>query len=407
MKQKLNCTILFHCVLIVIGLFFQPNVVNGQVKVEKITSGEKFVMHSKVLNEDRTIKIWFPEDYGKSGKKYPVLYLLDAEYFFQQAASAVQFLSECDYISNHPIPQMIIVGIVNIDRNRDYTPTYAPEQRGNLQFPTSGKADKFTTFLSTELIPYIHSNYKTQSYRILAGWSLGGLFTVHTFFENPQLFSAYLAVSPSLWWDKDMYVKRSETVLSSGKISNKPLTVTVGSLEGGDIGRTVRDGFARVMKEKLNSDFPFTLVEIPGEGHYFVPYKAIYQGLISLYSDWQMPFKKIQEGFNAVDSFYKKLSKKYGYEITISQWAYRNLINRYNSEKEWKEALKIAEKYILDYPQSSWAYCLLGLTYQNLNQFELAKEYYQKAIKLEKSRSQSYSENILVFTMMLQNVKEN
>jgi enterochelin esterase-like enzyme len=78
MKQKLNCTILFHCVLIVIGLFFQPNVVNGQVKVEKITSGEKFVMHSKVLNEDRTIKIWFPEDYGKSGKKYPVLYLLDA-----------------------------------------------------------------------------------------------------------------------------------------------------------------------------------------------------------------------------------------------------------------------------------------------------------------------------------------
>ena len=405
MKQKLNTT-LFLCVLIIIGIFFQPDVINGQVKAAKITSGEKFMIHSKILNEDRTIKIWFPNDYGKSKKKYPVLYLLDAEYFFQQAASAVQFLSECDYISNHPIPQMIIVGIENIDRNRDYTPTYAPEQPGNLRFPTSGKADKFTRFLSSELIPYSHSNYKTQPYRILAGWSLGGLFTVHTFFENPQLFSAYLAVSPSLWWDNDMYVKRSESILSSKKISNKPLTVTWGTLEGGNIGRTVRNGFARVMKEKLNPDFPFTFVEIPGEGHSFVPYKAIYQGLISLYSDWQMPFKKIQEGLNSVDSFYKKLSKKYGYEITISQWAYRNLINRYNSEKEWKEALKIAEKYILDYPQSSWAYCLLGLTYQNLNKFELAKEYYQKAIKLEKSRSQSYSENILAFTRMLQNLEK-
>jgi hypothetical protein len=59
----------------------------------------------------------------------------------------------------------------------------------------------------------------------------------------------------------------------------------VGTLEGGDIGRTVRDGFVRVMKEKLKPDFPFTFVEIPGEGHSFVPYKAIYQGLISLYSD--------------------------------------------------------------------------------------------------------------------------
>ena len=160
------------------------------------------------------------------------------------------------------------------------------------------------------------------------------------------------------------------------------------------------------MKEKLNPDFPFTFVEIPGEGHYFVPYKAIYQGLISLYSDWQMPFKKIQEGFDGAASFYKKLSKKYGYEITISQRAYRNLINRYNSEKEWEEALKIAEKYIVDYPQSSWAYCLLGLTYQNLNKFELAKEYFHKAIKFEKSRSQSYSENILAFTRMLQNLEK-
>jgi tetratricopeptide (TPR) repeat protein len=235
---------------------------------------------------------------------------------------------------------------------------------------------------------------------------LGGLFTVHTFFESPQLFSAYLAVSPRLWWDNDMYVKQTESILSGGKISNKPLAVTMGPLEGGNIGRTVKNGFARIMKEKLNPDFPFTFVEISGEGHSFVPYKAIYEGLISLYSDWQMPFKKIAEGFNGVDSFYKKLSKKYGYEITISQWAYRNLINRYNNENESKEALKIAEKYILDYPQSSWAYCLLGRTYQNLNKFELAKDSYQKAIKLEKSRSQPYSENILSFTRMLQNVEK-
>jgi predicted alpha/beta superfamily hydrolase len=81
---------------------------------------------------------------------------------------------------------MIIIGIINVDRNRDYTPTYAPNQKGGLEFPTSGKAEKFLEYLKSELFPYIESNYKTQPYRILAGWSLGGLFTVYTFLVDQR-----------------------------------------------------------------------------------------------------------------------------------------------------------------------------------------------------------------------------
>ena len=102
---------------------------------------------------------------------------------------------------------MIIVAIVNVDRNRDYTPTYAPKQKGGLEFPTSGKADKFLEFLKSELFPYVESNYRTQPYRIITGWSLGGLFTVFTYLEHPEYFSAYLAISPSLWWDNESMLK--------------------------------------------------------------------------------------------------------------------------------------------------------------------------------------------------------
>jgi len=406
MKPKNNTSTLISSIFFITIFLFNPDVINCKSKPEKIIIGEKIVIHSDILNEDRTILIRFPKDYEESKAKYPVLYVLDGEFFFQQAIGAVNFLSDCGYIYNNPIPQMIVVGIVNVDRNRDYTPTYAPEQLENLRYPTSGKADKFTRFLSSELIPYIDSKYNAQPYRILAGWSFGGLFTVHTFFENPDLFSAYLAISPSLWWDKDMYVARTDSILSNHKVLSKKLTVTTGTLEGGSIGRSVRDGFVPIMKEKLDPGFPFNFIEIPDEGHSLVPYKAIYEGLISLFSDWRMPFEKISEGLQAVESFYKSLSEKYGYEIKMTEWAYMNLINSLIGEQKFNEALKITKQYVMDYPKSSWTQLYLGRVYECLNDYDSAKNYYQKAIEFEKSNPEPDSERIVTFTINLDDIEK-
>ena len=406
MKRKYNTSTIMRGIFIITILLSKPDVVHCKSNTEKIIIGEKIVIHSDILNEDRTIHIRFPKDYEESQTKYPVLYVLDGEFFFLQTIGAVNFLSECTYIYNNPISKMIVVGLVNVDRNRDFTPTYAPVQSGNLRFPTSGKADEFTGFLSSELIPYIDSNYMTQPYRILAGWSLGGLFTVHTFFENPDLFSAYLAISPSLWWDKDLYVALTDSILTNHKILEKKLTITAGTLEGGDIGRSVRDGFVPIMKEKLDPGFPFKFVEIPDEGHYFVPYKAIYKGLISIYSDWRMPFERISEGLHAVESFYKTLSEKYGYEIKITEWAYMNLINSLKREQKFDEALEIAQQYFMDYPKLSWTQFFLGSIYEQLNDYETAKNYYQKAIEFEKSNSEPDSERIVTFTINLNDLEK-
>ena len=383
-----------------------PGTITSQINTEEIKIGEKAVIKSVVLDEDRTILIRLPKDYSASEEKYPVLYILDGEFFFQQAIGAVNFLSECSYIYNNPLPQMIIVGIVNVDRNRDYTPTHAPNQLGRLYYPTSGKADVFTKFLAAELIPYVDSKYRTQPYRILAGWSFGGLFTVHTFLENPELFSAYLAVSPSLWWDKDMYVARTDSILSGRQLLRKKLTVTIGTLEGGDIGHSVRDGFIPLMKEKLSADYPFATIEIPDEGHSFVPYKAFYEGLISLYSDWRMPFEVINDGLKAVEIFHKKLSEKYGYEINISEWAYMNLINSLLSGKNYSEAKNIVKKYIAEYPNSSWAQLYFGRIYERMADFKSAKTYYQKAIDLEKPQREPDSERIVTFTINLNDLEK-
>jgi hypothetical protein len=300
---------------------------------------------------------------------------------------------------------MIIVGIVNVDRNRDYTPTYAPKQLNTLRFPTSGKVKVFHKFLETELFPYIEKNYNTHPYRIITGWSLGGLFTVYTFFEKPELFSAYLAISPSLWWDKDMYLERADSYLSRGQVSPKPLTVTLGELEGGNMGRSVRTGFVPLMKDKLGANKSYEFIEISEEGHSYVPYKALYEGLLSLYRDWMMPNKVLEEGFQAIESFYEKLSKKYGYKVDIPESAYSRLASKLDGEGKKNEALEIAKRYVQEYPGSSYAHFYLGIRYQSRSDIKSAISCYQKAIEVEKATSDPDSERIIMYEIRLHDVE--
>jgi predicted alpha/beta superfamily hydrolase len=74
-------------------------------------------------------------------KKYPVLYLLDGI-----GISAMELLSCIILSGNRLAPEMIVVGVGNVDRNRDMSHVPAPD------LPTSGGADKFLSFIGDELI---------------------------------------------------------------------------------------------------------------------------------------------------------------------------------------------------------------------------------------------------------------
>jgi predicted alpha/beta superfamily hydrolase len=371
---------------------------------KEIIAGEKIVVKSEVLGEDRIVLVRCPKNYEVSNKKYPVLFLLDAEFFFYQAIAAVEFLSECGYISPKPIPEMIVVGIVNVDRNRDYTPTYAPKQREVLEFPTSGKAEKFLEFLKMELIPIVEEKYQTHPFRILAGWSLGGLLTIHSFLHYSDFFSAYLAISPSLWWDEDLYVERTKSLLDQGKVSDKPLIVTIGSEEGGDMGRSVRDGFIPLLTNHSKEISTFKAVEIPLEDHTFGPYRALYEGMRALYSDDIIPQEIIDKGLDAVNSFYENLSKKYGYEVLIPESAYSQVASSMYRQGKESQALEAAKTYVQEYPESSYAHYYVGTRYLKAQLIGLAVEYIGKALEIELNQFIPDSEKIFAYNLRMQEI---
>jgi uncharacterized protein len=164
---------------------------------DTVAAGERLTLQSKVLGEERTVSVTLPASYARSTQRYPVLYLTDAQWQFDQTRSTANFLSR-----NGLIPEMIIVGVANTDRTRDLYATRADfKQNGRtIPFPTSGNADQFLEFFEKELIPWVESRYRTMPLRIVAGHSAGGNFAMHTMRMRPELFQAVIAASPWLSW---------------------------------------------------------------------------------------------------------------------------------------------------------------------------------------------------------------
>ena len=138
----------------------------------------------------RTVFVQLPPGYERSGKHYPVLYLLDGSSTIVTAPPLVDSLVTTGYV-----PDVILVAIPHRDRRHDLTPTAV------ARYPTSGGGPQLLRFMADELIPHVDARYRTQPLRVLHGHSLGGLFVVYALAAAPGLFQGYIASSPSVHWD--------------------------------------------------------------------------------------------------------------------------------------------------------------------------------------------------------------
>jgi predicted alpha/beta superfamily hydrolase len=185
---------------------FQTNAQEAVITKSPLTIGESVSIHSKILDEDRTLNIYLPHGYSAdSTKTYPVIYLLDGsiDEDFIHISGLVQFGS---FSWINMIPETIVVGISNIDRKRDFTYPTTIEQ-DKKDFPTTGESEAFINFIEKELQPFVNSNYNVNSTETIIGQSLGGLLATEILYKKPDLFDNYIIISPSLWWDDQSLLK--------------------------------------------------------------------------------------------------------------------------------------------------------------------------------------------------------
>lgn len=157
-------------------------------------------LYSAVLKQMRPIQIVYPRNFkSKTAEPFELLYCLDGIPSALKLETA--FLQSEGFIPE----QIIMVGIPNVSvnglsmRDRNLTPTPVGYN--------SGEAALFLEFIKTELMPYLQKKLNVKSSgNSLYGASLAGLFTIYTFLKSPSLFTSYLAIDPSLWWD-NFYIK--------------------------------------------------------------------------------------------------------------------------------------------------------------------------------------------------------
>ena len=187
-----------------------------------IVIGKYDSVYSTILKEKRKVAVYVPNmttGAQLTNQRYPVVYLLDGEGHFQSVVGLIQQLSQVN--GNTIFPEMIVIGIPNTDRTRDLTPTHIdsdPPMMDSGFSKNTGGGENFAAFLEKELMPHIDSAYPTQPYRLLIGHSFGGLTVMHILTNHTKLFNAYIAIDPSMWYDKERFLKNNTNKIDQSKI---------------------------------------------------------------------------------------------------------------------------------------------------------------------------------------------
>lgn len=357
---------------------------------EKNSQIQKVSIHSSVLGEERVVSVYLPVGHQVSSQKYPVLYLLDGKTHFQHAMGAVNFLSRQGIV-----PEMIIVSVHNIDRTRDFSPVHI-EQR-----PTSGGAGKFLKFIGNELIPYIDKNFKASDFRIILGHSFGGTFITYSLTQEPELFDGYIAISPYLQYAENHVVSLAEKSLKSNYKRSKYYYMTVG--DEPNYFQPLNE-FQDIIIKKSAKSINFAYEKLEEENHGSIPYISLFKGLRFVFADYNIPGEKIAEGLDVIDNHYKTISKKYGFEIQTPENIINNLGYNHLQNKDMDKAIEVFKENVKRYPGSANVYDSLGEAYENNNQFDLAKENYQKAVELGEINN---DQNIAIYMKNLERMDKN
>ncbi len=257
-----------------------------------IDIGKTEHLHSNILGEDRKFFVHVPDN--DLSRHYPVVYLLDGDAHFSSVTGMIDQISESN--GNTACPPMIVVGIPNTVRMRDLTPTRGKDS-------LSGGGEAFTSFLEKELIPYIDAHYPTAPYRMLIGHSLGGLMVMNTLVHHTSLFNAYIAIDPSMWWDKQHLLKECDTAFIPDRFKGRTLYLGIANTMPTDLdtSRVRRDTteatihirsilqLTDILRRNGQDGLRWSYAYHPDDNHGLVPLITEYEGLRFIFDYYYYP----------------------------------------------------------------------------------------------------------------------
>ncbi len=362
----------------------------------RISIGIKDSLHSEILNENREIWIYQPANL-LPGEKCPVVYLLDGGWHFHSVTGMIDNL-----IDNSLVPNMIVIAILNTDRARDLTPTHSMKQTDGTDrddFKTTGGAEDFTRFIEKELMPYVESKYPVAPYKMLIGHSFGGLFAMNTLVYRPQLFNAYVAIDPSMWWDNRNLLQKMDSALTHGKYPGRILHLSIANTmtKGMDTLRVAQDTssankhirsileLAKLTSKSNKNGLVSRWKYYDQDDHGSVPFIAEYDAFRFIF-DYFKPEGNWRDFTPAsLTEHFSKVSEKLGYTMLPPEGQVDNIIYFYIGAKKLDKASEFLALNEKNYPESPGLPQTQGELFLAKGDTIRALEYFDKALAMREN----------------------
>jgi predicted alpha/beta superfamily hydrolase len=266
-----------------------------------IVIGQTTTITSKILDSEREVLIYLPVSYDQNDYNfYPVIYLLDGKKFFHSFSGVVAQLSSD---ASPQIPESIIVGITSQDRVKDSSPTKSKIGlfgKEEPYFEASGGADDFLKFINDELVPFVDSTYRTNSYKTFVGYSFTGLPIIHALFTDPEKFDSYIAIDFSAWWDNEVTLKNAEIFFNKELKGNKDVFIATADIVVIDYYPSKDNktwNFIQAFEQNHQKDISFGYKKYvyKSENHHSMPLISFIDGLKYIYRGYMINYDEMYE----------------------------------------------------------------------------------------------------------------
>ncbi len=341
-------------ITLLVSLFFAISIFS-QVEGTKVTIGTNYTITSKILNQDRDIQVYLPDSYSTSKEKYPVLYILDGQWFFTNGVAIQKSLR-----TPGAIPEMIVVGIKNSNPLRR---TLFNKERV-----------KFTSFLKDEVIKFIDINFRTTKERVIYGWEAAAYYVSKIILEEKELFQGAIITDGGLAPERLIENFKSDREVYLYIANSKRDIYYIASTEK----------FNERLKKYNPKNLRWKYELFNDEVHETMPHLSMYKGIMYYYHNYDsLVFESIDAyikagGIPYLKSFFKEREKRFGGTGKIDNSTKNSLIWLAWKRDNFKYFSFFMEEFkdVLETKRYASAY------WQNrLGQFYLKHKDYKNAIK--------------------------
>ncbi|WP_299253443.1 alpha/beta hydrolase-fold protein [uncultured Aquimarina sp.] len=329
-----------------------------------------------------------PPSYENSTtSSYPVIFLLESDYHLHYTSTTVEVMSK-----EGQIPEMIIVGIPVYDSKKKYFIEDETLSEIDLKIRDNIRMNdkKFFKFLEKELLPEINKNFRTKKYNLLVGNISDGLLVTEAYLNN-SIFNSYIAINSGFWKEDLSTINRIDTTLTNA-IKKKRFYFSgfdnVKSAKNTEVD--IRNNQEYLYSLLKNKGIPYSNLKFQvfgEESNESISLISLYHGLRFIFEDYVLPMSA-DITIDVVVNHYDTLSENLG----VSFLPPENVVNmiawtKFNGN-ERKEAYKLFNLNIRNYPLSHTAYEMQGYAYNNEGKYKEAIISFEKSLKVNANNNE-------------------